>query len=280
MQSKTRRVAYGSLALAWGLCLASLPARDGAAEAPPSRDWEVEIAPYGWLALTQGQVETPLGTQDFTIDAHDVIKSIDLGAMGMVKLRWQRWVALLDVAWANLSTKDEIQPRNTTVSFDLRQKLGWFEALGGYRVYEKPGGLFGTPAAVDRRIFAFDAMGGLTYSWSDTRLKLSRDPGAIIPAQSRTVKTDESWVAPYLGFRFTNDFTDHFRFETLLGVGGFGIGDAPRVSWQVSPLLSYAVSEHVALTAGYRALGFRNPDVKATFHGPMVGVAFRFSGGN
>jgi len=279
MRAMVRRVAIGLLTFAWTLCLVPLLARDARAEPPPAPDWELEIAPYGWLALTQGQVETPLGKQDFTIDAHEVIKSIDLGAMGFVSVRWKRWVALFDVAWANLSAKNDIQPRNTQVSFDLREKRGWFEALGGYRVYEKPGGLFGTSAAVDRRIFAFDAMVGLTYTWSGSRLKVSRDPGAIIPAQSRTFKSDESWVAPYLGFRFRNDFTEDFRFETLLGIGGFGIGDAPRVSWQVSPLLSYAVSEHVALTAGYRALGFRNPDVRATFHGPIVGVAFRFSGG-
>jgi hypothetical protein len=279
MPSRIGRVALAPVALAWALGLAPLPARDASATPPPAPDWEVEIAPYGWFSLTHGQVETPLGTEEFTIDAHDVIDSIDLGAMGAVKLRWKRWVALFDVAWAKLSTKDEIQPRNTQVSFDLTQKLGWFETLAGYRVYEKPGGLFGAPAATDRRIFAFDAMGGFTYSWSDTRLKVSRDPGLILPAQNRTVKSESDWVAPYLGFRFTNDFTDSFGLETLLGVGGFGIGDAPHVSWQATSQLSYDVSERVSLLAGFRALGFRNPDVKATFYGPIIGVSFRFSGG-
>lgn len=264
----------GVLACAIGLAL--LPGFDAGAEPPPAKDWEVEIAPYGWLALAQGRVETPVGTQEFTIDAHDVIDSIDLGAMGAVKLRWRRWVALFDVAWAKLSADDEIG--NSQVSFDLTQKLGWFEALAGYRVYEKPGGLFGTPAAADRRIFAFDAMGGLTYSWADLRLKLSRDPGLIIPAQSRTVNSEEQWVAPYLGFRFTNDFTDHFGNETLLGVGAFGIGNAPNVSWQVTSQFSYRVSEPVALWLGYRALGFRDPDARVTFHGPILGVSYRFSG--
>ena len=277
MTPRMRRAAQACLVVAWTLCLAPMSAPDAAAEPPPQPDWEVEIAPYGWLALAQGQVQTPLGKQRFSIDAHEVIDGLDLGAMGAVKLRWKRWVTHFDVAWAKLSADDEI--RQSLVSFDLTQELGWFEALAGYRVYEKPGGLFGTPTATDRRIFAFDAMGGLTYSWADVRLKLSRDPGMIIPAASRTVKSDEDWVAPYLGFRFTNDFTDHLRHETLLGVGAFGVGDAPHVSWQVTSQLAYAVSEHVALTAGYRALGFRNPNVKSTFHGPMIGVSFRVAGG-
>jgi hypothetical protein len=273
-----RSGALASLAVAWGLGLAPMSAPDAAAEPPPAKDWEVEIAPHGWLAMATGQVETPLGKEDFTIDAHDVLSSFDLAAMGAVKLRWERWVAHFDVAWAKLSTDDEI--RQSAVSFDLTQKLGWFEALAGYRVYDKPGGLFGTPAAVERRSFAVDAMGGLTYSWVDVRLKVSRDPGGVFPPGGRTIKGDNDWVAPYLGFRFTNDFTDHLRHETLLGVGAFGVGDAPNVSWQVTSQFAYAVSEHVALTLGYRALGFRDPDVKTTFHGPMIGAAFRFSGGH
>ena len=272
---RSRRSSLGALALASGIWFGL--ASGAAAKPPPQPEWEVEIAPYGWFSLTHGRVDTPIGKQEFTIDAHDVIDSIDLGAMGAVKLRWRRWVALFDVDWAKLSTEDGV--RSTLVDFKLTEKIGFFEALAGYRVYERPGGLFGTPSATDRRIFAFDAMGGLTYSWVDTRLKVSRDPGMIIPAQSRTVKDEEGWVAPYLGFRFTNDFTDHFGNETLLGIGSFGVGDAPRVSWQATSQLYYRLSEMVALHAGFRAQGFRNPSVRATFYGPVIGASFRFSGG-
>lgn len=273
MLSGIRRLVAGAVSLA---CTLSLPSI-AAAIPPPQPEWEVEIAPYGWFSLAHGTVDTPLGKQEFTIDASDVIDSIQLGAMGAVKLRWRRWVALFDVDWAKLSTKDGV--RSTRVDFKLTEKIGFFEALAGYRVYERPGGLFGTPSATDRRIFAFDAMGGLTYSWLNARVKVSRDAGMIIPAQSRTVKDDGSWVAPYLGFRFTNDFTERFGNETLLGIGSFGVGDAPHVSWQASSQLYYRVSEMVSLQAGFRAQGFREPSEKSTYYGPLIGVSFRFSGG-
>lgn len=276
MASKPRRAALASLAVAWGLCLAPMSVPDAAAEPPPAKDWELEIAPYGWLALAHGQVDTPRGSEEFTIDAHDVIHSFDLAAMGAVKPRWKRWVAHIDVVWAKLGDDDGLG--DTRVRYDVKQKLGWFEALGGYRVYQKPGGLFGTPAEIGRS-FDVDVMGGLTYSWTDLRLKLSRDPFLEVPQQNRKLTPGSDWVAPYLGFRFTNDFTDHLRHETLLGVGAFGVGDAPHVSWQVTSLFSYAVSEHVALSAGYRGLGMRDPNLKITFHGPIIGLAFRFSGG-
>jgi hypothetical protein len=114
----------------------------------------------------------------------------------------------------------------------------------------------------------------------NVRLKLSREPGMVIPGLGRTEKQENDWVAPYLGFRFTSDFTQRFGHETLLGVGAFGVGDAPHVSWQVSSNFSFDVSERVSLLAGYRALGFRKPDLTATFHGPILGASFRFSGGN
>lgn len=269
-----RGAALASLALAYGLYLGAWAVSDAAAVPPPAKDWEVEIAPYGWLALAHGQLDTPLGKQEFTIDAHEVLKSFDLGAFGAVKLRWRRFVALFDVAWAKTSDDDGLG--DTSVRFDVTQKLGWFEALGGYRVYERPGGLFGTPAAVERRTFGVDLMGGLTYSWTDLDLEVSRDPLLEIPPEQRTLRPQDSWVAPYLGFRFHDDLTDRLRLETLLGVGAFGVGDAPHVSWQATSQLSYAITEHFLLNAGYRALGFRDPDLKLTFHGPLLGVGFRF----
>jgi hypothetical protein len=272
---RARRAALRCAALALGLCLSSVPVPGSAVEPAPEKDWEVEIEPYGWLALAWGQIDTDrFGKKEFTIDAGEVLDSFDLGAMGAVKLRWRRFVALLDVAWAKLSADDKIG--DTRVSYDLTQELGWFEALAGYRVYERPGGLFGTPAPVERRVFGVDVMGGLTYSWANLDLDLSRDPLLEIPPQERHLRVDEDWLAPYLALRFHNDFTNRFRMETLIGVGGFGAGDAPDVVWQVTPLFGYAITDHVLLNVGYRALGRHDSDVDLIFHGPIVGATFRF----
>ena len=268
-----RTLAFALVWVVWGVALGRV--LDAGAEPPPAKEWEVEVAPYGWLAMLHGRVDTDrFGTEEFTVDAHDVLESFDLGAMGAVKLRWRRFVALFDVAWAKLSDDDGLG--NSRVRYDVTQKLGWFQALAGYRVYERPGGLFGTPASVERRVFGLDVLGGLTYSWTKLDLELSRDPLLEIPPQERMLRTEADWVAPYLGFRLHNDFTDRLRHETLLGIGGFGVGEAPRVSWQVTSLFSYAVSEHVLLTGGYRALAARDRDLDLTFHGPIVGVGLRF----
>src|SRR5262245_27393634 len=200
-----RRVRRAAPAVACALAFAA--AVDASASPPPAPEWEVEIAPYGWLVMASGRVDTRRGTERFTIDAHDVLSSLDLGAMGAVKGRWWRFVFLTDVAWAKLSSDDEIQEiiGGGQVNFDITNKLGWFEALGGYRVYERPGGLFGAPSPTERQIFSVDLLAGITYSWIDVRLKVSREPILPIPQRERTFEPATNWVAPYLAARLIND---------------------------------------------------------------------------
>ena len=95
--------------------------------------------PYGWLAMVHGVVDTQrFGNESFTIDLHEVLKSFDLGAMGTVKARWRRLVFQVDVDWAKLS--DDGGVGDSLVRYDVTSKVGWLQALGGYRVYELPGG--------------------------------------------------------------------------------------------------------------------------------------------
>lgn len=176
-------IRISALAMACGLICTG--AYEGAAAPPPPQEWEVEVAPYAWLAMATGRVDTRRGSQRFTIDAHEVLSSFDLGVFGSVKGRWRRFVFLTDVAWAKLS--DDAGLGDTEVRFDVTQKLGWFEALGGYRVYERPGGLFGTPSPTEGQIFSVDLLAGLTYSWIDLRLKVSREPFlGFLPPEQRT----------------------------------------------------------------------------------------------
>ena len=271
---RARQRLLGGLLAACAAALAVV-ASDGRAAPPPEKDWELELSPYGWLSLTHGVVDTKrFGSEAFTIDAPDILSSLDLAVFGSVKGRWQRFVFLTDFAWAKLSTDNGVG--DSRVRYDVTQKLGWFEALAGYRVYRKPGGLFGAPAQGETRSFDVDLMGGLVYGWLKAELDLSRDPLHAVPPQERSLDTKHDAVAPYLAARFRNDFTPRFAHEMLLGFGGFGVGDAPHASWQVTSLFSYALSEHWRLTGGYRALGQRYPNIHTTFHGPIMGVALHF----
>ncbi len=257
------------------LYLALALARAASAEGPPPKDWEVEISPYGWLAMLDAKVDTNrFGTEHFSLDASDVIKGFDLAAMGMVRGRWRRLVAMVDFSWVKLSDSNGLG--SSQVRYDLTQKLGWLEVLGGYRLFQRPGGLFGTPKADESRIFAIDGLGGFTYTWTNLDLKLSRDATGQVPARQRHLGEENDWFAPYLALHLHNDFTDWLGLDTLIGVGGFGVGDAPHVTWQGTSRLQLGVTEHVSIDLGYRSINIHDTNVDLRFHGPLAGLSFRF----
>lgn len=67
-------------------------------------------------------------------------------------------------------------------------------------------------------------------------------------------------------------------------VGGFGIGDASDLTWNLVAGVTYQVSECMDLRAGYRTLDIDynsggGPDefgLDTRFHGPILGMGIRF----
>jgi hypothetical protein len=71
------------------------------------------------------------------------------------------------------------------------------------------------------------------------------------------------------------------RWDLLLrfDVGGFGIGDASDITWNLSGLINYKPWKHVGLIAGYRAMdvdyrtgsGLSRFNYDVLMHGPILG---------
>lgn len=247
-----------------------------AAPAEGEDDWEFEMGPYLWVSMIDGEVETDrFGKRHFKADIGDVLKAFDVGVMANASVRWKRFLFLTDLTWTRLSDRDNLG--DSQVRYELEQEVGWFEALAGYRVYQKRGGLM-APAGSESltRSLDVDAFAGLTYTWLDNKLDLARDPGAVVPAQRRTIRERDDWAAPFLALRIRNDFTDRLESETFVGVGSFGAGDAPDVSWQAYSLLAFAVTDHVRLTAGYRGQGLEKRRIELNLHGPVLGASLRY----
>ena len=259
--------------LVHGLAASADPA---SAPAEPQKDWELELSPYAWTALPRGRIDTNtdlLGTQTFSMRLNDLLEQLDLAAMFLAKARWQRVVGIVDFAWAKLEDSNGIGQR---IRYDLTPRIGWLNVLGGYRVYERPGNLFGIAEPDDRRKFSVDLLAGVSYSWMRVELDLSRDPLLEVPPQQRHLDRDTDWVGPVIATDLQNDFTDRLRWSNRLAVGGFGAGNAPNLSWQVTSTLDYRVWGPVLLKAGFRAMGSHDPNLDLIFYGPLMGVGVRF----
>ena len=245
------------------------------AEDSGADDWEFEVGPYLWISMIDGEVETDrFGKRHIKADIGDVMKAFDVGMMGNASVRWNRLLFLTDFSWSRLSDRDNLA--DSQVRYELEQEIGWLEALAGYRVFQKPGGLLGAGSESGARSLDVDAFAGLTYTWLDNKLDLARDPGAVIPAQDRTIRERDDWTAPFLALRIRNDFTDRLESETFVGVGGFGAGNAPDVTWQAYALLAWKLTDHVRLSAGYRGQGLEKRRIALNLHGPVLGASLRY----
>jgi hypothetical protein len=252
-------------------------AAGASAEPPAPRDWEIELTPYGWLPALDAAVETRRqGTEHFEVGIDDVLEKLDLAAMGRVSARWRRWLLVVDGVWTTLEQEDAFRRGPLRVDSDARMTLALVQALGGLRVVSRPGGLFGTAAPGDERVFGFDVLAGLNYTYVSASFELERDPVGPGAGNDRHFGSTKDWVAPAVGVRLHNDFTSRLRLETLASVGGFGVGDAPDHSWVLTALLSYRFTEHWVASLGHRTITADGNAGEIRMHGPMVGIGYRF----
>jgi hypothetical protein len=253
---------------------ASLDAR---AEPPPAKEWEVEILPYVWAPGIDGSVETPNGgTEHFDVGARDLLQKLELGAMGRVNVRWKRWLAVVDGLWTKLGHDEEVRRQRVSLDADLDLQMAFAQALAGYRVFQRPGGLLGDASPGDERVFGLDVLAGANYTWLDTQLDLELSTIVPLPRGQRRLGGSRDWVAPAIALRLHNDFTPRIRLETLGALGGFSVGDAPRLSWQLTTLLSYRFTDHWLVSAGHRLIAAEDGAYDLRMHGVMVGVGYRF----
>lgn len=246
------------------------------AEPPPPKDWELELMPYGWVPALDASVETDDGTEHFNVDMDDVLENLDIAAMGRVTGRWHRWVGVLDVAWSQLEEESSFEREILQVHADARQTMTFAQLLGGYRLYSRPGGLFGHATAGDERTFGLDALAGVNYTYVSASLELDRAPVGPFAGRERHFGGNSDWFAPAVGLRVQNDFTSRLRLETLASVGGFGVGDAPDFSWMITTLLKYRFTDHWVAALGHRTIAADNDDNELRMHGPMIGIGYRF----
>jgi hypothetical protein len=248
------------------------------AEPPPTKDWEVEVLPYLWGPSIDGSIETPSGgTEHFDVSLSDILEDLELGAMARVNARWKRWLLVVDGLWTKLEQDDSVQRQRVRIDTDLELQMAMAQALAGARIFARPGGLLGTALPGDERVFGIDVLAGANYVYLSAEVELDVDPtGPILPGRERDFDTSESWFAPVVGLRIQNDFTTRLRFETLASLGGFGVGSAPDLSWQLTTLLSYRFTDHWLVSVGHRLFAADDDQYDVQMHGAMLGIGCRF----
>jgi opacity protein-like surface antigen len=212
-------------------------------------DWQYQFSPYLWAAGISGDVT--IGR----IDAHpsasfsEILKHLDVGAMGTFEARNDRWSVLADGIYLKLSDSDTTR-KGFTISLDDKVQL--YSLAGTYRVVPGP--------------ISVDVLAGGRYSY--TRVSLSTPLGS-------PERTARSWV-PFVGGRVLAPIDEGWGLLGYLDVGKRG----GNTIWQAVAGVNYKYSDEVSAELGYRYLHFNTHVGDSHFdialHGPYAGANIRF----
>jgi len=273
--SVARRVVALSLTLVAGLPGAAFAQSDAEA-------WKWRGTIYLWGAGIAGTVTVPTGeTTSVSADFNDLLKSLDLGVMGLLEARKGRWGGLVDLIYMDLSNSNSgtrslgfsgpggriTIPADVSLNVDAGVKGTVWTLAGTYTAVEKPNyqmALVGGARYLDlNNDLSWQANGNIgplppSVRSGSATAKL-RNWDAIIGVRGRAdLDGGGKWYVPY-----------HFDI---------GTGDS-ELTWQALGGIAYRFGwGDVALIYRYLDYQFKSGvDVQdLSFGGPAIGASWRW----
>jgi hypothetical protein len=229
------------------------------AEVSPTDNWQHGATLYAWLPSLDGEFKYQLDNGgSSSIDASQILDSLNMTFMGAYEARKDKWVLLGDLIYLNLSNDKD---RETLGYSNVDMKLkGWQIGLyGGYNLY-----------LTNRS--SLDLMAGLRYLTIDTEVKLSSDL-ALLPDLSLSKDVDV-WDG-IIGLRGYTKLNQNWFIPYYADIGA---GDSD-LTWQAITGIGYQAGwGDVSLV--YRYLEWDQDEDKllqnVSFSGPALAVKFRF----
>ncbi len=251
------------------------PAENGDGLTPPwerQTNWTVDLQPYIWIPFRVDGDSTVTGLTvplDYTLG--DLLDDFDIIALSLRLEAWHKdgWGLLFDGMYVYLDG-EELTGSGSVPRVDLVIEQAIVDFGGGYRVFDDAIGNGDTDLHL-----TFDLLGGarVQYLRQDITLSPGPNPGG-----------DAAWVEPFIGGRVSLHVNRRWAFVVRGDAGGFGIGDASDLTWNLLVGVGDQFTNLFQLRAGYRVLdidfeegsGFSRFGLDATLHGPWLGFTFVF----
>jgi opacity protein-like surface antigen len=241
--------------------------------------WEFRLMPYVWIPTMKANATINGLSGNIKLNPSDIIDYLDFGAMGRVEAWKGKWGFSFDGLFMNLGASQSFQGRRDSVVFniDADVRLGMADFGLMYRLFEKS---FGKN---NQQKLTLEPYVGLRYGY----LRQKIDLDVTIPrlgSFGRTFGTSEDWVEPFIGGRLIWDLNDKIAFNVRADAGGFGIGNASDLTWQVVGGMDYKFSKNWILNVGYRYVdldyshgsGDDKFGIRLKAYGPVIGLTILF----
>ncbi len=232
----------------------------GLAFAQNNDDWKLELTPYGWLTGLDGDISVGNRSQHFDQTFSDVLDVLNFASSARMEATHGNLILTTDIQYYNLGST--VGTEKASATFDMREFIGEFG--GGYRLLNRSISDSGS-------MINLDLLGGARVWYFDVSLEgpLERNPGSNF-----------SWVEPYIGPRLGMKFSDIWSASVRADFGGFGIGDAPNLTWQLIPAVDIKPWQDISIFLGYKILDTSidrtRTNIDMQMRGPVIGATIHF----
>ena len=215
--------------------LLAAPGLTAQAQEVPDSGWHFLAEPYIMFPNMKGETGVgnlaPVAVDE---DPQDIFDHLQMGAMLFVEARNDRWAFSSDLLYMDLEA--DIEPATLISGGEVGvSQLGW-------------------ELAALRRVAPWFELGlGLTYNRIEADVDV--DVLAIIgPNYTMSGGLTEEWVDPTIVARATWPIGDRWFVHARANLGGFGIGSASELNWQLQADMGYRPSEKWRISFGYRLI--------------------------
>jgi hypothetical protein len=239
-------------------------------EPPPETEFRVGLP--GWLSGLSGDFGVRGVVTDQDVKFVDLLKRIDMIAVGSLYYRYHRWEFMANGQYIRLSDTAELPG----ILFDqahVALKTAFAEAFVGYRL-------------VNCRTATLSIFAGARYNYMSADIDIARNPDPRFPLiiarlgipPSLQIFGEKSWVDPVIGASGKVHVWKPMSLYAKGDIGGFGA--ASDFAWQVQGGLEIQVTRSIYSLVGWRHMkydytsgGFTN---KTALSGPYIETGFTF----
>ncbi len=250
----------------------------GQEESTGGDKWQISFIPYFFAPSMKGNATISGQTSSIDVGFDDIIDNFDVfGVSGRVEAWKGDWGFFFDGSYLDLEGDFTITSSGGPVNIGMEIRESILDFGVAYKLVEERLEESGS------RMFTFEPLGGVRYHYFKQEVKLSGIHPELGPVGT-TVGGDEEWFEPFVGGRLRYDLTEKLAAGVRADFGGFGIGSASKLTWNLVAGIDWQFKENMSLKLGYRVYdvdysrhsGTDEFGFDAKMQGPIIGLTMRF----
>jgi hypothetical protein len=228
-----------------------------------------DLAIYMFATEIEGEAQIRNVTADVDVGFDDILDNLDIGFMGYIEHRRDKWSFIGDLAYLRVSNdKSTASDGILQVVLDVEFEQTVFEGFVGYRILERE---------YDAADLGLDLLVGARYTKLET--ELSAEASLLGLSTSGDRSRDEDWTDAVLGLRLQYGGRKGWGSTFWVDVGD----GSDSSSEQFMALASYRGDSNWQFFGGYRYLhleyetgsGTTKFGVDLDYTGPIFGASYR-----